>query len=664
MKFRKSVLLAFSIGLGLTGFAPAQAATDGEQRIEHSQNMSRGTGGYWLEDTTKTFRYKQNKVLAEAQAALTASLGHVPTSAELKTYLDLQSAVGDAFTKSQIATALSRPDLDAMAMFDDPALRARAVEITQYYEDLLGRRFDDAGLQSWVNSGLPLDQVKAGFLNSVEYAAITQQRAATASQILPASILGALAADIATGKTTLAAVTAAVTANRAQIASAYTAFLGRAATAAEMTSALERIAMGTSFTTIYNEVYASSATARVAASFPGMPISAAEAAKIATLSSAAISNIKPPANMPGESVYPAGLFGRDAATWQGLLDGGWSWTCRIALVNRATNGAAVPARAYNFDELMNFAGWVSTGWWTNNAESTLTQNLGGVYQVINAGSNPKIAPVFQTSPGAQTIQALLWGSSGSYVDTTFPGGLDKTVAYFMEEGARYLDMYKSFNSVGATVAAAEAKSRSQEIMAMLAGVVSDPLVLDLNANGKIDVTGKSSARIRNKDNTAFVKTASVKFDLYKSGKPVSTEWIKDGDAFLVDDTNGMTSEAIASGKALTGVNLFGDVDGYAGGFYKLIAMDRDAKQASLEIKLAKGFGVLKGDELNNLKLWIDNGDGVAKADEIKPLSAFGITEIGLKPEMVKQSNGELFEQSYFIRNGQKHLMQEVWFSHE
>jgi hypothetical protein len=452
--------------------------------------------------------------------------------------------------------------------------------------------------------------------------------------------------------------------NKADITSLYSSLLGRAPTAAEMLSALTRMMNGTSYSTIYNQVYASSATARVASIFPGMPISAAEAAKIANLSAATLNNIKPPA-IPGESIYPAGLYGRDSATWRNLFNGGWSWTDRNALVTRALGGKTVPSRPYNADELMKFVGWESNGWWQNNNMTNLVASLGGVYQVISQGSRPKIAVTFKASPGATVQRGLLWGNNASYiVDLTYPGGLDQTVSYFMSEGARYLDMYKSFNSVGASAAAAEAKSRAEEVMAMLAGVVSDPLVLDLNGNGKIDVTGKSSAKLRTPENSAFVKTGSVKFDLFKSGQAVSTEWVKDGDALLVDDTDGMTSKMIASGKPLTGVNLFGDVDGYSGGFYKLTAMDNESKQASLDIQLSKGFGVLKGDELKDIKVWIDNGDGVATADEIKSLNELGITEIGLKPQMVKTANGETLEQSYFIRNGEKHLIQEVWFAHE
>ncbi len=195
---------------------------------------------------------------------------------------------------------------------------------------------------------------------------------------------------------------------------------------------------------------------------------------------------------------------------------------------------------------------------------------------------------------------------------------------------------------------------------------SDPLVFDLNGNGKIDVTGLSSAKIRAEKNMRFVAAGSVLFDILGTGKPERVEWISGGDGLLVDNRKNQAKQLVAQGKPLTIFNLFGDADGNPGGFFKLARLfDLEARIASAGSSVkAKNLGIIKGKELVDLLMWIDNGDGKAEAKELHTLASLGITEIHLPHRYLKNKDGELIEQATFVRNGKTHVMQEVWFGRD
>lgn len=195
--------------------------------------------------------------------------------------------------------------------------------------------------------------------------------------------------------------------------------------------------------------------------------------------------------------------------------------------------------------------------------------------------------------------------------------------------------------------------------------LSDPIVLDLNGNGKIDVTGKSSAKFRNKQNQVFVANGAVMFDLLNIGKQVRTEWVKPGDGFLVDNRKNAARRLVANGKNLTTANLFGDTEGHLSGFFKLAGeFDPLAKVASTTGQVPKGLGILKGDSLKDILVWRDNGDGKATEAELVSLAELGITELKLPARFVMTPNGEYLDQATFVQNGKARLMQEVWFAHE
>ncbi|HEY9857124.1 MAG TPA: hypothetical protein V6D05_15375 [Stenomitos sp.] len=195
--------------------------------------------------------------------------------------------------------------------------------------------------------------------------------------------------------------------------------------------------------------------------------------------------------------------------------------------------------------------------------------------------------------------------------------------------------------------------------------LSDPIVLDLNGNGKIDVTGKSSAKFRNKANKTFVAGGSVLFDLLATGKPVRTEWVKPGDGFLVDNRKNAVRKLIEANKPISTANLFGDTEGHLSGFFKLAReFDPNAKLASTTGMVPKGLGIIKGDALKDLLVWKDNGDGKVTENELYTLASLGITELKLPARFVLTRDGEYLDQATFVQNGKNRLMQEVWFAHE
>lgn len=368
--------------------------------------------------------------------------------------------------------------------------------------------------------------------------------------------------------------------------------------------------------------------------------------------------------VPGESVYPPGFWERDPAVMRDLFQNG-EFGNRTALVNQALGGGKV-TRPWNYNELMRFVGWDTSGWWQPNNMTQLAESLMGAWQDVANGGRQKIAPTFMTSLNSTVERALLWGGTDQRVDLMYPGVPQQTIAYFMSEAQRYMDLYKLFSGAGASQAAATAKHRAETLMLMLSSYVADPLVLDLNGNNQIEVTGRSSAKFRKPGNETFVKEGSVLFDLANSGIPQRTEWIRPGEGFLVDNRNDKARKAVAAGKNLTIDHLFGDTEGFSGGFMKLaVLFDAEAKLASSgQNVVAKGLGVISGDELKDLLVWMDDGDGVAKAHELHTLESLGITEIRLPARFVKNASDEWLEQATFIRNGKAHVMQEVWFARE
>ena len=124
----------------------------------------------------------------------------------------------------------------------------------------------------------------------------------------------------------------------------------------------------------------------------------------------------------------------------------------------------------------------------------------------------------------------------------------------------------------------------------------------------------------------------------------------DGDGMLVDDRDGGATGAMLTDGEIDGKRLFGDERGkYFNGYAKLQGFDKD------------GDGKLTGEELDGLKVWIDDGDAKLENGELKTLRELGITEISVKMHIEKNAQGEDLERSTFVQDGQTHMTEDVWF---
>ena len=171
----------------------------------------------------------------------------------------------------------------------------------------------------------------------------------------------------------------------------------------------------------------------------------------------------------------------------------------------------------------------------------------------------------------------------------------------------------------------------------------DPLAFDLNRDGKIGVTGGSTAENRN---GKYEMGRTVDFDLDGDGKMDKIEWMAgDGDGMLVDNSDGKAAEN------MDGTRLFGD----EGGKYR----DGIAK---LKLRDANNDGKISGDELKGLEMWIDDGDAKVEAGEMKTLEELGITEISVKRDVQTNERGEkLMRSSAKFANGEEIMTEDVWF---
>ena len=141
--------------------------------------------------------------------------------------------------------------------------------------------------------------------------------------------------------------------------------------------------------------------------------------------------------------------------------------------------------------------------------------------------------------------------------------------------------------------------------------VSDPLIVDVNKNGKFDIT-----TIENGVNFSFTGTRSQ-----------ATAWLS-GDGFLFHDRN-------SNGVVDNGTELFGTDRSFDGGFAHLAHFDSDKN------------GVIdhKDDVYKSLFVWVDtNMDGVSTKDEVTTLLKVGVMNIDVVAQSYnKNVNGNLIK---------------------
>ncbi|MBI3446967.1 MAG: hypothetical protein HY055_16785, partial [Magnetospirillum sp.] len=159
-----------------------------------------------------------------------------------------------------------------------------------------------------------------------------------------------------------------------------------------------------------------------------------------------------------------------------------------------------------------------------------------------------------------------------------------------------------------------------------------PLVLDLTGNG-IALTA--------------LAPDSPYFDLTGSGFARKTGWVGAGTGLLCLDRNG-------NGNIDDITELFGSNDA-ANGFAALAALD------------ANGDGVIDASDAQfaNLRVWVDNGDGLTQGGELLSLADLGITSISLSFTASNQAvDGNTLRQvgSYTLADGTARTMADAWFA--
>lgn len=142
----------------------------------------------------------------------------------------------------------------------------------------------------------------------------------------------------------------------------------------------------------------------------------------------------------------------------------------------------------------------------------------------------------------------------------------------------------------------------------------DPLVIDLNKNGKYSVNTENG----------------VYFDYSGDGFAEKTAWIEEGDGMLVFDRNN-------NGVIDDGSELFGDKTIMNNGTYAA-----NGFQALSELDTNKDGRIDSSDELfSELKVWIDsNRDGISQKNELYSLTDLGITSLSLSAQNYNKTDSE------------------------
>jgi hypothetical protein len=178
--------------------------------------------------------------------------------------------------------------------------------------------------------------------------------------------------------------------------------------------------------------------------------------------------------------------------------------------------------------------------------------------------------------------------------------------------------------------------------------LKSPIMLDLTGDGQLGTTGNSTAKERIDNHVG----KTVQFDVDGDGVLDNTEWMSgNGDGMLVDDRDGGATRASQGDGRIDGTRLFGDEGGkFANGYDKLALHDAD------------GDGKLTGQELEGLKVWVDNGDAKLEAHELKSLAELGVSEMSVKMNLEKNARGEDLMRSTFVRDGKEQVTEDVWFN--
>ena len=156
--------------------------------------------------------------------------------------------------------------------------------------------------------------------------------------------------------------------------------------------------------------------------------------------------------------------------------------------------------------------------------------------------------------------------------------------------------------------------------------VSDPIVIDLNNNGRFDITTVENG---------------VNFSMFGK-REVATSWLN-GDGFLFYDKN-------KNGIADNGTEFFGTAAEHKSGFSHLTIMDTNGD----------GTVDAKDTDFHNLFVWLDiNYDGKCTTEEVIPLAKTLVTSIPLKVNEYQKAstvNGNRVKSTVKVSTGQNRVI--------
>lgn len=277
------------------------------------------------------------------------------------------------------------------------------------------------------------------------------------------------------------------------------------------------------------------------------------------------------------------------------------------------------------------------------------QDFGGYNRTAAVGNDTdslKVIRLYGLSKGAEYGTVLFDGqpidfSNGKTFDVTLEdiqaGRLDLRLikAYTNVK----LDWtYVDTGSVQSTDAACQGSVESLKT----ATTIWTPVALDLNGDGQIGVTGATSSSQKDAD-AELGRT--VQFDIDANGKLDTIEWFDgSGDGILVDNRDGLAATQ------MNGSRLFGaDGGAFADGYDKLATLDANAD------------GILSGEELQGLLVWVDNGDAQVQQGELRTLGELGIASISTRMNVTVDDEGRGHLQSTATREDGTQLMSEDVF---
>lgn len=145
-----------------------------------------------------------------------------------------------------------------------------------------------------------------------------------------------------------------------------------------------------------------------------------------------------------------------------------------------------------------------------------------------------------------------------------------------------------------------------------------PVAIDLNGNGRIDITGHTPTR--DKLYTLFSARHFVEFDVFGDGELQKIDWIKANTDGLIVEWDLDNPKSSIMGLDLMGLERIfpdGTIEQYDTGYQKLASYDTNRNGSIDELDDA------------NLAVWIDDGDAVLQDGEIFSFQQLDIKAINV-----------------------------------